>query len=199
MNEITTVLLAGALTIATVPGWGLAVGRESGETGLLELRNERVALRLDARTGAFLDIYNQQTGLHHLAEDDTGSWPLGLELAGPEEGRTVPITIAPGVVHPQTMRHELGTEDDGQTTLLVMRAAGWQDLWREKYFPAFARLGASGVYWDQGPTQYLVCPREDHPHRRQVGEQLSAHVRGVLQLQGSPGMLPQVKQLYSRV
>ena len=104
-----------------LPGGPAAALGEGGEDEILDLSNQRVALRIDARTGAFIDIHNKQTGLHHKADDDAGSWPFGMELAGPEEGDVARIAIAPGAAHPQTMRRELRAEDDGQTTVLVMR------------------------------------------------------------------------------
>ena len=62
-------------------------------------------------------------------------------------------------------------------------AEAWQELWRQSYIPAYEDSGAAGVYWDQGPTQYLVCPKDTHAHGLRTIDQLSAHVRGVLRLQ----------------
>lgn len=59
----------------------------------------------------------------------------------------------------------------------------WHDLWRKKYIPGFDELGGAGVYWDQGATQYLVCPRADHPHGSDSVKQLAAHTKGILELQ----------------
>ena len=59
----------------------------------------------------------------------------------------------------------------------------WLNLWKRKYIPGFAELGAAGVYWDQGPTQYLVCPLPGHSHGADKIKQLASHTKGILQLQ----------------
>ncbi|MCE5279998.1 MAG: hypothetical protein ABFD92_18525 [Planctomycetaceae bacterium] len=55
----------------------------------------------------------------------------------------------------------------------------WQKLWVEKYAAGYAALGGGGVTLDQGPTQYLVCPRDDHPHGSDSVKRLCAHVNGI--------------------
>jgi len=55
----------------------------------------------------------------------------------------------------------------------------WQRLWVDTYAPGYAALGADGVTLDQGPTQYIVCPRDDHPHGADAVKRLRAHVNGI--------------------
>jgi hypothetical protein len=62
----------------------------------------------------------------------------------------------------------------------------WQDLWHDNYAPGFRNLGAAGVYWDQGPTQYSICPNNSHPvHGDDCVKKLTTHTKGVLQIQDS--------------
>jgi len=58
----------------------------------------------------------------------------------------------------------------------------WQRLWREKYIPAYEAVGAAGVYWDQGPCQYVVCTRKDHRHGHDGPKMLASHTAGLQKL-----------------
>lgn len=59
---------------------------------------------------------------------------------------------------------------------------GWQDLWRRKYIPGYDALGSSGVYWDQGGTQYVVCTNPDHSHGGSATGILGSQIRGTEKL-----------------
>jgi hypothetical protein len=55
----------------------------------------------------------------------------------------------------------------------------WIKLWEQKYIPGYDALGVSGLFLDQGPTQYLICPKDGHRHGTDTVLRLSAHARGV--------------------
>ncbi len=58
----------------------------------------------------------------------------------------------------------------------------WQRLWRERWIPAYEAIGAAGIYWDQGPCQYLVCTNRKHPHGHDGLKMLASHSSGLQKL-----------------
>lgn len=58
----------------------------------------------------------------------------------------------------------------------------WLNLWRSKYIPGYDALGSSGVYWDQGGTQYVVCTNPNHSHGGSAAGMLGSQVRGTNKL-----------------
>ncbi len=57
-------------------------------------------------------------------------------------------------------------------------SVAWQKLWKNKYIPGYRDLGVTGVFLDQGPTQYVVPPTAGADNLRILG----AHVRGVREM-----------------
>ncbi len=77
-----------------------------------------------------------------------------------------------GYDHQNVLWKEIGN-------VACMTTPAWVDLWKKKYIPGYRDLGAAGIFIDQGPTQYIVCPNPAHPHGDDSVAMLGNSVKGV--------------------